>query len=105
MLAIHICKNIQQCRLTLQPPDLRCGTVSLVVPGRNPEYDGRFSAGVDVRGSQIRIGNDALGLRAAENPDKGQLAGGAGNGLGVTLRRRRRALYSQVYLQVREMPC
>ena len=71
--------------LTLYPPDLRRRSVALVVPGRDPEDDGRLGAGVDVRGLQAGVGHDALRVGAAEHPHERQLRGGGGHRLGVAL--------------------
>ena len=90
--------------LTLQPPDLSGGPVSLVVPGGDSEDDGGLGGCVDVGGGQARVGDHALGARAAEHADEGELGRGRGNCLGVALGRGGGGLDSQVHAVLHDVP-
>ena len=74
------------CLLTLKPPDLRGGAVSLLVSRSDPEDDGGLGRRVDVRAGEVRVGHDALRLRPAEHAHEGELARRAAHRLGVALR-------------------
>lgn len=81
----------------LQPPDLGGRAVALVVFGRDTEDDGRLGGGVDMRGRQRRVIHDGLVLGAAVDAHEGQLAGHAGDGLGVALRLYGRVAHRQAH--------
>ena len=74
--------------ITLEPPDLSGGAVSLLVSRGDSEDDGGLGRRVDVRARQVGVGHDALRLRAAEHAHEGQLRRRAAHRLRVALRRR-----------------
>ena len=74
------------CLLTLKPPDLSGGAVSLLVSRSDPEDDGGLGRRVDVCAGEVRVGHDALRLRPAEHAHEGELARRAAHRLGVSLR-------------------
>lgn len=67
---------------TLNPADLRCRAVSLLVLGSDAEHDGRAVGGraVDVGVVQLGGADGARHLGAAVDPDEGHLAGALGAG-------------------------
>ena len=78
---------------------MRGGPVALLVPRCDPEDDGGLGRRVDVRGRQRGVVNNALGVRAAEDPHEGELGGRGGHRLGVARGVGRRRLDGQVDLE------
>ncbi len=61
-------------KLTLEPPDLRGGSVALLVARSYPEDDGGFRRVVDVRRGEAGSGHGAGRGRPAEHPHKRQMS-------------------------------
>ena len=57
--------------LTLEPPDLRGGTVAFLIACCDAEYDGWFSGVVDVCGGETGRGDHTLWDRSAVNAYEG----------------------------------
>lgn len=68
--------------LTLQPSNLSCGTVALLVSGGDAEDDGRLGGVVDVGVGETGRLHQARGVGSTVHAHKGQLGRSGGLGLG-----------------------
>jgi len=88
----------------LQPPDLSCRSISLLVPSCYPEDDGRFGRGVDVGRQQVIVVNHTGGRGAAEHAHEGELGGARGHRFSVTLLLGSGALHREVHRVLCDLP-